>query len=141
MAAATPLYLSNTVSATQGGDAIAGLLTVREQLSRVRKEKKGDGKQIVYDHVGDQLNLTLTFSNVAAAHDYMAKSEGNLVVTSRKVGGTTKVCTIKNVLASGMGKTTPDLQTTAIGEVSVEATASYGDSDTYATMVVYSDPS
>jgi len=141
MAAGTPLYLANTKSATQGGDAIAGLLDVRENLRRIRKEKRGDGKQVVFDHVGDQLDLTLRFSNITAAHDYMAKAEGNLVLVADIFSGATKQATIKNVLASGMNKNVPTLQETGIGEVTVEATANFGDSDTYATMVVYADPS
>lgn len=139
MAAATPRYFSNIVSATQGGDAIVGVLALQLNTTRTRKEKRGDGKQSAFDNVGEALGVRLSFSNVAAAHDYMAKAEGNLVVTYRPFGGGSAVtCTIKNVLANSISKNVPTLQDTSIGEVSVDATASYGDSDTFATMVAYS---
>jgi hypothetical protein len=128
-------FLSNTVKATHGAAQVEGLLTVRENYRPLYKVKTGDGKQAVRDHVADELTLSLTFSNDAAASDFAAAGEANLVIRADEFGGGQVDVTYKNVAVDSGDKSVPTRQDTAIGTVTINATATFGDADTYATMV------
>jgi len=124
-----------TQSATLGGSAAPGLLTIEEQAERISKAILGDGKAEAYEHIDSGLTLVLGFSSMDAAHDFMAAAEGDLVARVLKPGNAQEDRTYANVKATSLSTSIPTRQDTAIGSVRVNARCSFGAGDSYATIV------
>jgi hypothetical protein len=133
------IRITNTVSATHDSTQIEGLREADFDIRVNEKAFASDGESEEYDPIGLQADGTVTFDSAEAANQALGGAVSNLVVTTRKKGGGTRIFTCRNAQFTSAGTQLPTTQGQQGGQFRCRVRLNPGASDTPADMITNID--